>query len=157
VQDGRCRLTAKASLHLPSSIQDVIAARVDALPESAKQVLKTASVIEREFGYELIKRVSGYQEDELASCLSVLKDAELIYQRGFFPETTYIFKHALTMEVVYASLLTSQKQEIHHKVGLAIEALYPNALEEHCATLARHFSKGGLFEQAAKYAKAAAR
>ena len=121
VQEGRFRMTAKAALHLPSSIQDIITARVDALPESAKQVLKTAAVIEREFGYELIKRVTGYQEDELAAGLSVLKDAELIYQRGIFPETTYIFKHALTMEVVYASLLTSQRQELHRKVGKAIE------------------------------------
>ena len=156
MQEGRCRLTAKATLHLPSSIQDIITARVDALPESAKQVLKTAAVIEREFGYELINRVTGYKEDELAAGLSVLKDAELIYQRGIFPETTYIFKHALTMEVIYASLLTSQKQELHRKVGKAIELFHNDALDEHSATLARHFTEGGLFEEAAKYAKAAA-
>ena len=157
MQEGRCRLTAKAALHLPSSIQDIITARVDALPESAKQVLKTAAVIEREFGYELIKRVTGYKEDELAAGLSVLKDAELIYQRGIFPETTYIFKHALTMEVVYASLLSSQKQELHRKVGNAIELLQKDTIEEHSSTLARHFAEGCLFEETTKYAKAAAR
>ena len=156
MQEGRWRLTTVAALHLPSTIQDIITARVDTLPESAKKVLKAASTIEREFGYELIKRVTEYQEDELAASLSALKDAELIYQRGIFPETTYIFKHALIMEVVYASLLTSQKQGLHRQVGKAIESLHPEALDEHSAALARHFTEGGLFEEATKYSKAAA-
>ena len=124
---------------------------------SAKQVLKTASAIEREFGYELIQRVTGYENGELAASLFGFKGCGVDLPAGHCSEITYIFKHALTMEVVYESILTSQKQELHRQVGKAIESLHPDALDEHSATLARHFTEGGLFEEAAKYAKAAAR
>jgi hypothetical protein len=85
-------------------------ARVDSLPEGAKELLQIGSVIEREFSYELIKRATGLLEQELLSHLSVLKDSELLYERGIYPETTYIFKHALTREVVYDSILTHRKK-----------------------------------------------
>ncbi len=92
---------------IPSTIQDVIMARVDALPGGAKEVIQTGSVIEREFSYELIKRVTCLSEQELRSRLSTLKDSELLLERGIYPDTIYIFKHALTREVVYDSILTS--------------------------------------------------
>ena len=82
---------------IPSTIQDVIMARVDSLPESAKELLQTGSVIEREFSYELITHVTGLQEDQLLNRLAVLKDSELLYERGIYPESTYVFKHALTV------------------------------------------------------------
>jgi class 3 adenylate cyclase len=92
---------------IPSTIQDVIMARVDTLPQGAKELLQTGSVIEREFSYELIKKVTGISQEELLSNLSILKDSELLYERGIYPDTTYIFKHALTREVVYNSLVTN--------------------------------------------------
>jgi len=70
-------------------------ARVDSLPEGAKEVLQAGSVIEREFRYELIKEITGLLEQELLSHLSALKDSELLYERGIYPQSTYIFKHAL--------------------------------------------------------------
>lgn len=70
---------------IPSTIQDVIMARVDSLHEGAKEVLQTGSVIEREFTYGLIKRVTGLPEQELLSNLSILKDSELLYERGIYP------------------------------------------------------------------------
>ena len=154
---GGLRRDERGTLRIPSTIQDIIMARVDVLPETARHILKTGSVIEREFSHELIRRASGYENGELTTGLAALKDAELIYQRGTGSDITYIFKHALTMEVVHESILTSQKQQLHCHVGRAIESLYPDALEEHSATLARHFTEGGLFEEAAKYAKIAAR
>jgi class 3 adenylate cyclase len=75
---------------IPSTIQDIIMARVDSLPEIAKEVLQTGSVIEREFSYKLINRVMRISQDELLSHLSVLKDAELLYERGIYPHSTYI-------------------------------------------------------------------
>jgi predicted ATPase len=66
---------------LPSTIQDVIMARVDSLPEEAKELIQIGSVIEREFSYELIKRVAGLNQDELLAHLSMLKDSELLYER----------------------------------------------------------------------------
>jgi class 3 adenylate cyclase len=83
---------------IPSTIQDVIMARVDTLHEGVKDLLQTGSVIEREFSYELIKQVTGLPEQELLARLSSSKDSELIYERGIYPQSIYIFKHALTQE-----------------------------------------------------------
>ena len=77
---------------IPSTIRDVIMARVDALAEGVKKVLQTGSVIEREFSYELIKYVMGLPEQEFLSHLSSLRDSELIFERGIFPQSTYIFQ-----------------------------------------------------------------
>jgi len=145
------------SLRVPSTIQDIIMARVDILPEAARQIIKTGSVIEREFSRSLISKATGLEPENLAAGLTALKNAELIYQRGAGSDAAYFFNHALTMEVVYESLLSSQKQQIHSSVGRAIEALHPEGLDEYSATLARHFSEAGLFADAAAYAKAAAK
>ena len=90
-------------------------ARVDSLPERAKEVLQIGSVIEREFGYPLINRVIGLPEQELLSHLSTLKDSELLYERGIYPQSNYIFKHALTREVVYDSILAKRKKKLHER------------------------------------------
>ena len=100
------------AMTVPATLQDVIMARVDALPEGAKEVLQTGSVIEREFSYELIIRVTGFAEQELLSRLSILKDSELLYERGTYPESVYIFKHALTHELVYDSILMKKKKQM---------------------------------------------
>jgi predicted ATPase len=115
---------------IPSTIQDVIMARVDTLPEGAKDLLQTGSVIEREFNYGLIKNVSDLSERELLSRLSVLKDAELLFERGIYPDSLYVFKHALTQEVVYDSILTQRKKELHNKIGQVIEQVYKDALQD---------------------------
>jgi predicted ATPase len=138
---------------IPSTIQDVIMARVDSLPEDAKEVLQTGSVIEREFGYELIKQVSGLSEQELLSRLSLLKDAELLFERGIYPESTYIFKHALTQEVVYDSILTRRKKQLHKEIGSAIEQLYKDNLHEYYGILAEHFISSQNYEKGALYCR----
>jgi tetratricopeptide (TPR) repeat protein len=143
------------AVSIPSTIQDVIMARVDKLPEAAKNLLQTGSVIEREFSYELIKTVSGLSEQELLPQLSVLKDTELIFERGIYPESTYIFKHALTQEVVYDSILTRKKKELHNKIGQSIEQVYKDNLHEHYGVLAEHFISSENFENGAKYCRLA--
>ncbi|MBW1768956.1 MAG: AAA family ATPase [Deltaproteobacteria bacterium] len=109
---------------IPSTIQDVIMARVDTLTEGAKEVIQTGSAIEREFSHKLIKRVTGLSEQELLARLSILKDAELLFDRGIYPDTTYIFKHNLTRDVVYDSILTFRKKKLHEDIGNMIEELY---------------------------------
>jgi class 3 adenylate cyclase/tetratricopeptide (TPR) repeat protein len=136
---------------IPSKIQDVIMARVDSLPESAKNVLQIGSVIEREFNYELVKRLTGISDPELLAYLSALKDSELIYERGIYPQSTYIFKHALTQEVVYGSILNKRRKRLHDEIGLAIEALSQNNIEEQYGVLAEHFWEGENYEKAEKY------
>jgi class 3 adenylate cyclase/tetratricopeptide (TPR) repeat protein len=145
------------AVSIPSTIQDVIMARVDTLPEGAKEMLQTGSVIEREFTYELIKQVSGLSEQELWSQLSVLKDAELLYERGIYPESTYIFKHALTREVVYDSILTKRKMKLHGEIGNAIEELYKDNIVEHYEVLAEHYITSEDHEKGAEYSRLAAK
>jgi len=144
-------------LTIPSSIQDVIMARVDVLTEEAKEVLQTGSVIEREFSYEMIKKITELPEKQLLLNLSVLKDAELIYERGIYPETAYIFKHSLTREVVYDSILSSRKKNLHDKVGQIILILFQDNIESLYEILAGHFNKSENYEAGAKYWKLAAR
>jgi len=142
---------------IPSTIQDVIMARVDALPEDAKEVLQTGSVIEREFSYELIKYVMDLPEQEFLSHLSGLRDSELIYERGIFPQSTYIFKHALTRDVVYDSVLIKRRKHLHEQVGDAIEVLYKDNINEHYEVLAEHYIASENYEKAAAYSKLAAK
>jgi len=138
---------------IPSTIQDVIMARVDSLPEGAKEVLQTGSVIEREFSYGLIKQITGLPEKELLSRLSALKDLELLYERGIYPHSTYIFKHALTQEVVYDSTLTKRKKQLHEEIGNAIEELYKDNIYEYYGIVAEHFIESENYEKGAEYSK----
>ncbi|MGD8229232.1 MAG: AAA family ATPase, partial [Desulfobacteraceae bacterium] len=140
---------------IPSTIQDVIMARVDSLPDPAKRVLQAGSVIEREFSYNLIKQVMRLPEQELLSHLSGLKDSELLYERGIYPESSYVFKHALTHELVRDSILTRRKKAFHEEIGNAIEELYPDNIPEYYGVLADHFIEGGNFEKGAEYSRLA--
>ena len=142
---------------IPNTIHDVIMARVDSLPESAKAILVTGSVIEREFSYILLKNVIGGSEPDLLTCLSLLRDAELLYERGLYPHSTYIFKHALTREVVYDSILISKRKELHEKIAQTIEQLYKENLQDHFGVLAEHFIQGENFEKGAEYCKKASK
>jgi class 3 adenylate cyclase/tetratricopeptide (TPR) repeat protein len=158
IKSGSCCLAGNyQDMTIPSTIQDIVMTRVDSLPEGAKEILQTGAVIEREFNYDLIKRVTGLSGRELLSNLSLIKDAELLYERGIYPETIYIFKHALTREVVYDSLLSKKKKQLHAKTGKAIEELYNENLDEHCGILVEHFIKSDNYEKGADYTKMAGR
>jgi hypothetical protein len=133
---------------IPSTIHDVIMARVDSLPEAAKGVLQTGSVVGREFSHDLIRRVTGLPEQELLSHLSVLKDSELLYERGIYPQSTYIFKHALTQDTTYQSLLKSTRQKYHRKIAEVLEKNFPDTVETQPELLAHHYTEAGLNEQA---------
>jgi len=155
-KDSRYYLTKDIQeVTIPSTIQDVIMARVDSLPEAAKEVLQIGSVIEREFRYELIKQVTGFPEEELLSHMSILKDSELLYERGIYPETTYIFKNALTREVVYDSILTKKKKKLHDEIGHSIEELSKENIDKQYGVLAEHFIQSGNHEKGAAYSRLA--
>ncbi len=99
----------------------------------------------------MIKRVTDLPEQELLSHFSILKDLELIYERGIFPEVTFIFKHALTREVVYDSILTKRRKMLHEDIGNTIESLYKDRLEEFYGILAYHYSETEKAEKAIEY------
>ena len=156
--NGAYKLTRDFSaISIPSTIQDVIMARVDHLTEEAREVLRIGSVIEREFIHELIQRVTSLPESELLSHLSTLRDSELLYERGIYPDSTYIFKHALTREVVYDSILSIKKKQIHAKIARAIEDLYGKNICDCYGILSNHFMESENYEKAAEYARLEAR
>jgi len=150
--DGRSHLSADlSSFSIPETLHDLLMSRVDRLPEGAKEILQIGAVIEREFGWNLLKEVARLEEMELLSRLSHLKEAELIFERGIFPEVNYIFQHALTRELVYDSLLTEKRRECHRRVAEAMEQLFSDRLDEHSPMLALHFTQGGDAERGYAY------
>ncbi|MGB6065335.1 MAG: adenylate/guanylate cyclase domain-containing protein [Desulfomonilaceae bacterium] len=140
---------------IPSTIQDTVMARVDSLPDSPKEVLQAASAIGREFSFKLIKAVTELPEPTLLSYLSALMYAELVYERGIFPESTYIFRHAITREVVYDSILTNKKKLLHRNIGKSMEDMYGDNLDSYSGILADHFMLGEDFQKSADYSRLA--
>jgi class 3 adenylate cyclase/tetratricopeptide (TPR) repeat protein len=156
--NGAYKLTRDLkAITIPSTIHDVIMARVDHIPEGAREVLRTGSVIEREFSHELIQKVTGLPEQQLLSHLSTLRDSELLYERGIYPNSTYIFKHALTKEVVYDSILTKKRKQIHEKIARTIEEIYGDNICDFYGVLTGHCIASEDYENGAEYARLGAR
>ncbi|MBC2716709.1 MAG: AAA family ATPase [Desulfobacteraceae bacterium] len=144
-------LTKKASdIQVPDTLQGIIASRIDRVEESLKRIMQMASVIGREFAFRILESIMGMRE-ELKSSLLNLQGLEFISEKQLFPELEYIFKHALTQEVAYNSLLQNRKKEIHEKVAQSIEALYPDRLEEYFELLAYHYTRSENAEKALDY------
>ena len=140
----------EAGQALPDTIQGVIAARIDRLTEPAKRLLQTAAVMGREFPLRLLESVVDSSTNDLAQ-LDALKQLEFFYQRLEPEGPVYVFKHALTQDVAYESLLTARKEVLHEAVGRAIEAVHPGRLEEHYEMLAHHYSHSRNAEKAIEY------
>ena len=146
-----------SDIQVPDTVQGIIAARIDRLDESLKRIMHVASVIGREFAFRILQSITEMKED-LKSHLLNLQGLEFIYEKRLFPELEYIFKHALTQEVAYNSLLLARRKEIHGRIGKAIEELYPDRLHEFYEMLAYHYSKSNDLAKGIGYGeKAAAR
>src|SRR5262249_8693203 len=140
-----------AELALPATIQAVLAARIDRLEEREKHVLQTAAVIGRNFTEPILRRVVELPETDLARALDKLTAAELIYEQALYPELEYIFKHALTQEVAYNSVLMERRKALHERAAQAIEILLAESLEGHYGELAHHYKLSGNAEKAVEY------
>lgn len=150
-KDHQYVLTRKASeIQVPDTLQGIIAARIDRLGEDLKRTVQAASVIGREFALRILQTIMG-KEEELESHLLKLQGLEFIYEKRPFPELEYMFKHALTQEVAYNSLLRTRRKEIHEKVGEAIESLYLENLEEYYELLAYHYRRSDDKDKAVEY------
>jgi class 3 adenylate cyclase/tetratricopeptide (TPR) repeat protein len=148
---GRTVLTRSlGDVVVPDTIQDVIMARIDRLAEEPKRALQMAAVIGREFTRRLIERLAEVR-DRTEDLLRQLKEIELIHEKSRFPELAYMFKHALTQDVAYNSLLIQRRRELHRLIGLAIEELYADRLAEHYEMLGHHFSKAEDWPRALDY------
>src|SRR5262249_26792886 len=115
-----------------------------------KRAIQTASVIGREFTVRLLERTAELQ-GRIEEYLRELKAVELIYERSLYPELAYMFKHALTHDVAYNSLLLARRKVLHRLVGDAIEALYADRLVEHYETLAYHYERAEAWPKAIDY------
>ena len=151
LHDSQWRLTARAlTVPVPDTVEEVLMARIDRLPEGAKSVLQIGAVMGREWSEVLLREVAGLAEQDLTAHLAALTDAELLYARGLPPQTTYVFKHAFTQDAAYRGLLTARRQALHHRVAVMLEALFPDRLEEHYGSLAHHYLEAAQGDELAK-------
>jgi len=139
-----------AEREVPDTIQGIIASRMDRQEANLKRIMQVASVIGREFAYRILESITGMRE-ELKTSLLQLQGLEFIYEKQLFPELEYMFKHALTQEVAYNSLLKKNRNEIHEKIGTAVEALFPERLEEYYELLAYHYVRSDNTVKAVEY------
>ena len=138
------------ALRIPDTVQGVLAARMDRLNEDLKRTMQVASVIGRDFAFRILKSIMELGED-LRSQLTNLVGLEILYEKALYPELEYIFKHALTQEVAYESLLKQRRQEIHGRIAQTIEQIYGDRLEEHHEILAHHYERSAEPGKALEY------
>ena len=143
------------ALQIPATVQTILAARIDRLPPEEKRLLQTASVIGKDVSYAILKAVAEQPEEKLQQGLSHLQEAEFLYETHVFPDLKHTFKHALTHEVSYGSLLEERRRQLHAHIVVAIERLYADRLSEHVERLAHHASRGQLWDKAARYCRRA--
>jgi class 3 adenylate cyclase len=155
--DGEWRIEGSLeSADVPSSVRGVIAARIDRLAGDRRRVLREASVVGRDFLYEVIRRVAS-SDDDLDPSLSDLESADLIREREQQADLEYFFKHALTQDVAYEGLLKPERVELHGRAAAAIEEQFAGRLEEVTETLAFHYKQAGNLDKAVHYLRAAGR
>ncbi len=152
VRNGRVHLAQPlSSISIPPSVKGILAARIDRLTPPHKDLLQTLSIIGKEFPLGLVRKVLDKDEDELTPMMSELQLGEFIYEQPAYPDIEYVFKHALTQEVAYGSVLMERRRLIHERTGDALEAMYAQQIEERVPDLAYHFSLSSNLDKAIIY------
>jgi predicted ATPase/class 3 adenylate cyclase len=136
---------------LPVTVQGLLASRIDRLPVEQKELLQTLAVIGRESPLGLIKKVADKADTQLERMLAELRAAEFIYEQPALTGAEYIFKHALTQEVAYNSLLMERRKLLHERAGQALESMFAEQLDDHLGDLARHYSRSDNVIKAVEY------
>jgi len=144
-------------IRLPSTVQNVVADRIDRLSQEEKRVLQTAAVIGMIVPYALLQAAAETADENLQHHLSCLQTAEFLYESNLFPELEYSFRHAITCEVAYGELLHERRIMLHAKIVSALEQSTGDNLHDHFETLAHHAYHGELWEKAAGYSEQAGR
>jgi class 3 adenylate cyclase/tetratricopeptide (TPR) repeat protein len=153
---GNYRLeNAVESTQVPATVQAVLAARIDRLPLEEKQLLQSAAVIGKDVSFSLLQATTELSDAELRRGLTHLQAAEFLYETSLFPDLEYTFKHALTHEVAYGSLLHERQRALHARIVAAIETLYPDRLIEQVERLAHHAVRGEVWGKALTYLRQA--
>jgi class 3 adenylate cyclase/tetratricopeptide (TPR) repeat protein len=155
---GQYRLgRAAETIQIPASVQAILAARIDRLAPDDKRLLQTAAAIGMDVPFALVHPISGWPDEQLRSSLARLQRAEFIYEATLFPELIYTFKHALTHEVAYGSLLSERRRNLHACIVPAMERLAIGRLDEEVERLAHHAFRGGVWDKAVGYLQQAGR
>jgi tetratricopeptide (TPR) repeat protein len=153
---GAYRLTRPIqAIEVPATVQVILAARIDRLPAEDKQLLQTASVIGKDVPFVLLHAVAEATEDAVHRGLTHLQAAEFLYETRLFPDPEYTFKHALTHEVAYGTLLQDRRKTLHARIVGAIERPYADRLTEHVERLAHHAVRGEMWGKAVTYLRQA--
>jgi len=151
-EPGAYRLAqALPTIQVPATVQAVLAARIDRLPPEEKRLLQTAAVVGTEVPLPLLQAIAELPEAALHRCLAHLQAAEFLYETRLFPEPDYTFKHALTHEVAYNSLLLERRRVLHAHLVEALEALAPERAAEQVERLAHHALRGEVWDKAVTY------
>jgi len=149
---GAYRLTRPIqAIEVPATVQVILAARTDRLPADDKQLLQTAAVIGKDVPFVLLHAVAEAAEDAVHRGLTHLQAAEFLYETRLFPDPEYTFKHALTHEVTYGTLLQDRRKALHARIVGAIERSYADRLSEHVERLAHHAGRGEVWGKAVTY------
>ena len=153
IRNGTIKLVKPlAQLKIPPTVQGILAARIDRLPTNAKELLQTLAVTGREFPLSLIHAVVAKSDvAELERLLNDLQLGEFIYEQPAVGESQYIFKHALTQEVAYHSVLIERRRQLHERTAVALETLYSASIDEHLSELAHHYSRSANLDKAVQY------
>ena len=138
-------------VQVPATVQGVLAARIDRLEVEDKQLLQTSAVIGKDLPYALLQAIADLPDEALRRGLANLQASEFLYETRLFPDLEYTFKHALTHDVAYGSLLQERRKALHQRIAEAIESIYAVRLAEQSERLAHHYTEAGLAEQAIGY------
>ena len=138
-------------IRIPSTVQSVVADRIDRLPIEEKHLLQMAAVIGVIVPSRLLRAVAELSEDEIQRYLAHLQEAEFLYETALFPELEYTFNHALTNEVAYGALINERKIFLHAKIVTALENIVGSNLQDHIEAISQHAYRGQLWEKAVAY------
>ncbi len=140
-----------SQLRLPPTVQGVLSSRIDRLPAREKEILQTLAVIGREFSLTLARRLANCSDEQLDAAIAMLQASEFINELPGSPDTQYAFKHALTQEVAYNSMLGERRKLLHERTGQMIEAMFAVQLDDHVSELARHYRRADNVPKAIEY------
>lgn len=144
-----------STIRLPATVQAVLAARIDRLSVEEKQLLQLAAVIGKNVPFALLKAVSGEVEEGMRVLLSRLQSADYLYEVQLFPDLEYSFRHTLTHEVAYGSLLQERRRQLHAQIVTALESLHADRQVEQIERLAHHAMRGEVWDKALAYCRQA--
>jgi tetratricopeptide (TPR) repeat protein len=153
---GRYRLTRPVqAIQVPATVQAVLAARIDRLSPQDKRLLQVASVVGKDVPSAPLRAVADLSDEALRRGLERLQAAEFLYETGLYPDLEYAFKHALTHEVAYGSLLQDRRRALHGRIADTIEALYRDRFIEHIERVAYHAVQAERWDKASEYLRQA--